>query len=167
MFPVRCATSGASPGKHVIHALPATVRQTCTPPGDAVRGFWMPAILALVVLCGTLGFSDAGSRARGEIATAVVATVWATTDAHDGGDPPHQAPIREFHLKKPRINTLQVCTRPASPVCPPLARPVVDLRVAVADEAGTRQLLTTDEAHAHRPDPALRLHPGQAPPHAA
>lgn len=164
MFPVRCAIQGASPGKHVIHAMPANVRQTCAPRGKAVRWYRMPLILALMVFCGALGFASAGPRTNGLTAAAVETSASLMTDARDG-DPPHQARHRELHLKKPRLSTLQVRTRSTSPTCAPLAFPADDLHVVAAGDACARPFVTLNAVHAHRTDPALRLHPGQAPPH--
>lgn len=166
MFPVRCAIQGPSPGKHVIHAIPAKVRQTCAPRGKAVRWYRMPLILALVVFCGALGFASADAKTNGLTATAVETSASVITGARDG-DPPHQGRHRELHLKKPRLSTLQVRARSTSPMSALLAFPTDDLPVVAADHAGARPVITLDAAHAPRTNPALRLHPGQAPPHAA
>ena len=149
----------------MIHAIPANVLQTCAPRGKAVRWYRMPLILALMIFCGTLGFASAGAKTNGLTATAVETSAAVITDARDG-DPPHQARHRALHLKKPRLSALQVCTRSTSPMCPLPAFPADDLHVVAADDAGARPFAILDAAHVHRTDPALRLHPGQAPPHA-
>ncbi|MCH6483215.1 hypothetical protein MMG85_06505 [Pseudoxanthomonas sp. LH2527] len=145
--------------------MPANVRQTCAPRGKAVRWYRMPLILALMVFCGALGFASAGPRTNGLTAAAVETSASLMTDARDG-DPPHQARHRELHLKKPRLSTLQVRTRLTSPMCAPPAFPADDFHVVAANGAGSRPFAILDAAHVHRTDPALRLHPGQAPPHA-
>lgn len=166
MTPVRCAIQGVSPGNHVIDALPASLRQTCAPRARAVRGYRMALVLALMAFCAALGFSSTGPRTSSLIATSVEASSLVVSDARDG-DPPHEARHRELHLKKPRLSALQVCSRSTPPMCRPLGFHADDIHVAAADAAGARRFVPSDHAYAPRTDPALDLHPGQAPPHAA
>ncbi|WP_142123632.1 hypothetical protein [Pseudoxanthomonas sp. 3HH-4] len=83
------------------------------------------------------------------------------------GDPPYDVRHRAHHLKKPRLSALQVFTL-VSPVTTPTVFSSRDSDAPGSCDLHSQRRVSHDALPPGRICPALRLHPGQAPPpHAA
>ena len=123
-------------------------------------GTWMVAALVLTMLISAAAAPRrAGSESQGSMAFAE------PTHLHhelSDGDPPREPKHQESPAKKPRLKALLVQTTPATDPTQPLSfhmRP--DDAALVSHLAPLR---AAPELRSRREDPALRLHPGQAPP---
>lgn len=87
-------------------------------------------------------------------------------DDHEG-DPPHDERHRESPAKKSRLGTLLVHTSCTSAGTAPQGFHLQSAARAPDARRQARGLAFDLSAPARRTDPALRLHPGQAPPRAA
>lgn len=153
-------------GNRLTHASPTPARTACVPPQREPRRLAAWLVLAALILALTL---SAGLRPRpgdAGFATATPAPAVAAAGDARQGDPRQGEQRGEFPVKKPRVGSLRVRTSHAARVVAqgfhlqgrasaPGARPPAP---AIA---------SSPSLPAHRADPALRLHPGQAPPRAA
>lgn len=119
-----------------------------------------------MVLCVAIGSAAAHTTPVETATTRATTPSWAMTDAQRG-DPPLEVRHRGLHLKKPRLAALQVCTLRAFHARASLVFGHGDGDAIPSGDDFARRPSPADSVHAHRADPALRLHPGQAPPHAA
>lgn len=153
-------------GKHVIHAQPTSTRSVRAPAvGLRVQAWraacWMLALLLLASLLPAAAHAASALDARApDTALELRAS---TPDAHD--EAPHEPEQhRELPAKKSRLTSLQVQDAPTlrmrhrAGIAAPRAH---RLNVHAGSPPAAENPLRL------RPDPSLRLHPGQAPPRAA
>lgn len=154
-------------GNRLIHAPPLSFRFArapvpCARPRWRLAGWAASALVALALLLSS-GLAPASRGAGpGPLATGPALV------AHDlrDGDPPLDEQHRELPAKKRRLDALLVQTSPPALAGPPgfhllAAAGIPRIRPAAPGIAFDASI------PAHRADPALRLHPGQAPPRAA
>lgn len=128
---------------------------------------WRAAIiggLALLMLAMLLSMA-ATRRTDGQATPAAVAGPSAVEHDLSDGDPPPDPAFRESPAKKPRLKALLIQTEPTKD-----SASSVSLLLYAADATRAPRIFIPhiDSVWGlHRDDPALRLHPGQAPPDAA
>lgn len=120
-------------------------------------GAWMFAALVLTMLISVAAAPRrAGSESQGTMAFAEPAFIHSELSEDD---PPRDLKHRESPAKKPRLKALLVHTTAATDPALPLS-----FQARPGGAALSAPLPAAPEPRSRREDPALRLHPGQAPP---
>ena len=123
---------------------------------------WALFVLGLVLLLGS-SLPDLSRTPAGADASAIATPAFVFHDLLDHGEP-REEQHRDTPAKKARLTTLKVLTERA----PAHARGIAFHLQASLPVPGTRSrdvlTLPTAPGALHRPDPALSLHYGQAPP---
>ena len=158
------------PGNRLIHALLPSFRQVRAPHRRARPPWPLAAWLALAVVAAAL-LQPASLLSRPDqtaFGSAIAESAPVVHNLRDG-DRPRDEAHRELPAKKPRLTTLVVQTTRSAATGGPSG---FHLQVAPAADPfhvlrATQGIALCASIAAHRTDPALRLHPGQAPPPAA
>lgn len=155
-------------GNRLIHAPPTSFRPAGAPDPRA-RAPWRLAAWVALVLVGTALLLSSGLLPRSGETDHRPAAAEPALVVHDlsDGDPPLDEPHRELPAKKPRLNNLLVQTSCASAAAGRQGFHLQSAADAPDIRRAARGIAFDLSIPAHRADPALRLHPGQAPPHAA
>ena len=157
---------GAPLGNRLIHTPSISFRFASAPHPRAWPRWRLAAWMTSALLAVALLLSAGVRPEAGAAGPTAAGSVLVAHDLHDG-DPPLDGQHRELPAKKRRLDNLLVPTSHASAVTGPQGFHLH----AVASNPDicrpTPGIAFDLSIPAHRADPALRLHPGQAPPHAA